>query len=275
MMTSQEMNHFTSQLLDRLFTGQAQQLEIENLLKAGAQINFKCEDNLQTPLMAALEFGNSLDIIKLLIKHKADVNAVDIQGRTPLFYALKFYQKLSDLPVIEELIKNGANLKVQSLNPRKETPLMYALRYRVDHGDILQLLIDSGDDVNAVDIQGKTPLFYALRYYQSLPLIQFLVNNGARVNVSDNQNVSVLEYAVRRGASQDIFDYLEEENEKIAREVYIKRNNQQVSNWIDDLLMSNPAYPAEQIITETLSEEEEKAMEEYDNFLIDNALIDR
>ena len=201
LLTSQKIDIFTSQLFDRLFTGQAQPLEIQNLLKAGAQINFKVPDNLQTPLMAALEFNNSLDIIRLLIEHGAEVNVADIYGKTPLFYAAEFNHKL---PVVELLVNHGADLEAKSKN-----------------------------------------------------------------------NLSIMDYALYYETFSDVVDYLEELNNNIEWKMYTKLNNRKVANWIDDFLKSDQEDLVEPIIPEVLSEEEEKAMEEYDNFLSVNSAINR
>ncbi len=105
-MPSQEIDQNTDQLFDRLATGHATVAEIENLIKAGAQVNFQYKKDGTTPLMYGLEFSNSLDVIKLLLDNGANVNSKDKNKRTPLFYALEFN---GSLPLIELLIKNGAD----------------------------------------------------------------------------------------------------------------------------------------------------------------------
>lgn len=75
-------------------------------------------------------------IVDLLLKHGANINIVDIEGNSPLLYAIKkgtYSPRLMkriphiDQAIIELLIKNGAN--VSQADGKGMTPLHYAVDY--------------------------------------------------------------------------------------------------------------------------------------------------
>lgn len=77
------------------------------LILYGADVDARDLDG-QTPLYFACELGKE-DVAQLLIEHKADVNAPDGDGRTPLWIAC-FY---GYIPMATLLIANGANVNAR------------------------------------------------------------------------------------------------------------------------------------------------------------------
>jgi ankyrin repeat protein len=120
-----------------------------------------------TPLHAAADSGD-LDIVRSLISHGADINALDSRGDSPLFKALRS-QKLD---VVELLLKGGANVNVRNIH--NSTPLHLAsLKGSLD---ISRLLIEHGADVVAQDDEGRTPFSIAMANGH-LNLARFLSND--------------------------------------------------------------------------------------------------
>lgn len=70
-----------------------------------------------TPLMEAASAGH-VDIVRLLIAHHADVNAVSGSGNTPLMYACAGGHE----ECVRALLESGAN--VEDHNENGHTPLM-------------------------------------------------------------------------------------------------------------------------------------------------------
>ncbi len=79
------------------FSGTLLELALEN----GGDPNARSREESKRPLMTHTE----LDDIKLLIKHGADVNAVDAVGRSALFYH-------TDKDILSYLIKHGADVNL-------------------------------------------------------------------------------------------------------------------------------------------------------------------
>tara|TARA_B100000579_G_scaffold295907_1_gene246070 strand:+ start:247 stop:1302 length:1056 start_codon:yes stop_codon:yes gene_type:complete len=88
-------------------------------------------------------FSNNLDLVKNNIKYLKDrgkINGIDNDGMTLLHFA----SYLNNIPLVDLLIKNGAD--IDSTNYLGETPLHLASY--IGNEDIKQLLIDNGADKN-------------------------------------------------------------------------------------------------------------------------------
>ncbi len=108
-----------------------------------------------TPLMLAADNSRKptaemMEVIKMLISAKADVNRADDNGWTPLLVALA--RKKPELVTL--FLMTGAN--PNTANKHGTSPLMMASA--VGMMDMVKLLIGAGADVNAKDIEGKTAL---------------------------------------------------------------------------------------------------------------------
>lgn len=89
------------------------------LLAMSAQVEDRGQKNDCTPLMEAASAGH-LEIIELLLKHGADVNATSSSGNTPLMYACAG----GHVNAVKLLLSSGAN--VEDHNENGHTPLMEA-----------------------------------------------------------------------------------------------------------------------------------------------------
>jgi len=178
------------------------------LLKKKANVNAVEKWHGQTALMWATA-EKQPEMVKLLIKHGADVNArsmVNIWqrqvtaepraqarppgGLTPLIYA----SREGCLECVKALVK--AKAKLDMADPEGVTPLIVAIQNF--HFDIAKLLIESGANVNKWDWWGRTPLYSAvdlntiphggrpdrmsLDETTSLQLIELLLDKGANPN---------------------------------------------------------------------------------------------
>lgn len=124
---------------------------------------FKADE--QTPLHFAAEKGY-LDIVDSLIKHGADVNAVDCCQYTPLSFAISN----NELDVVECLLNNGANVDVRYI--LEQTPLHLAAK--TGYLKIVDSLIKHGADINAVDCNQQTPLHLAIKNKHSCVVNLFI-----------------------------------------------------------------------------------------------------
>lgn len=84
-----------------------------------AQVEDRGQKNDCTPLMEAASAGH-VDIIKLLLKHRADVNSQSSTGNTPLMYACA----AGHLDSVKTLLEAGA--AIEEHNENGHTPLMEA-----------------------------------------------------------------------------------------------------------------------------------------------------
>ena len=135
-------------------------------------------------------------LVQLALAKGADVNAMDYQMHTPLWFAV---QK-AHVGCVETLLEHGAD--VEQVDDLKRTMLHLAMQYgsggleeSADSHAILQKLLAvkrkggggaaaAGGLVSAADREKRTPLHWAAGK-NALPSVQLLLKSGADVNARD------------------------------------------------------------------------------------------
>ena len=142
------------------------------LIETGADVNSKkgCE-----PIMATA-FTGSAECMEAIIKAGADVNQAD----TSCFVGLS-RSYASDPKHYDLIWKMEFDPDFETLD--ESTPLIDAARF--GHEKCVDLLSNTGADVNTVSIQGKTALIYALVKGRG-KCVDLLIKAGADVNFVDS-----------------------------------------------------------------------------------------
>ena len=147
-----------------------------------------------TPLHYAAEWKLD-DALLGLIQKGANVNAVNSNGESALFSAVK-----ADSPsTINILVENGIITDTRSNLTRDHlgnTPLHYAVKWNALQG--AQAVMTLGFDVNAQNLSGKTALSDCCRSGKKEMAI-LLISNGANVNATDVTGRTVLIDAIHTG----------------------------------------------------------------------------
>jgi ankyrin repeat protein len=125
----------------------------------------------------------SLAKVQAAIAEGADIDALDRDRRTPLFYAAGY----GATEVVAELIRSGADPNKRDKN--LETPLHFAAReYHIETG---RLLLKHGAAVDAQDADGNTPLSHAVFYSRGRgDAIKLLLSFGADRTLCNRADVS-------------------------------------------------------------------------------------
>ncbi|MCL2117652.1 MAG: ankyrin repeat domain-containing protein [Planctomycetaceae bacterium] len=207
---------------------------IEKLIGEGADVNAKGKGNM-TPLLWAFVQGRPwnkppsqsnrnkpgflekwsekefdvthLVIFTKLLEHGADPNVQitsDFGWLREFDISITEYAALVAFPYFEAVMKNGGNpnyISQSSQNAHKS--LAHLIMGRVDSIKKLQLLIDSGVDLNQVNDEGMTPLMLAVSngsYDQAL----MLVEAGADWLIASRESPDYLAHIVVALIRQDV-----------------------------------------------------------------------
>jgi ankyrin repeat protein/Ran GTPase-activating protein (RanGAP) involved in mRNA processing and transport len=129
-------------------------------------------------------------IARLLLKNGADENAVNDQKLAPIHVAAKFNKP----EIIEQLLKNNPDIKVDARDEKGRTPLHWAVK--PNHESVVKQLLDAGADVNiAAQERNWTPLHYAVADGASIQIVQWLLEKGSNPTIEDKQGQSPLALA--------------------------------------------------------------------------------
>lgn len=139
---------------------------VELLLKFGAQVDGRSEDEEETPLHVAARLGH-VELADLLLRWGACPHVRNSEGWTPLLTAC---DARCQSPVDAEATANrcfqlcslllSVGADADAANQDKQRPLHLACRH--GHSAVVQLLLSCGVSANAMDYGGHTPLHCAL-----------------------------------------------------------------------------------------------------------------
>lgn len=156
-------------------------------MRHGANVDLPTEEEEDTPLLIAARHGLPHHV-QLFLRYGANVNHASSSGETALGAACsKAQQKLEEdkneghLKVCSILLSYSA--KVNLADNEQRTPLHKATRSV--QISLVQLLLDHGADINAIDYNGCSPLSNVLQNavlrqeWQPDVVVQTLLNHGS------------------------------------------------------------------------------------------------
>jgi hypothetical protein len=127
-------------------------------------------------------FYGACQVIQYLLEKNIPIE-VDLEGQTPLHWAMESYNKVSRKEVIELLVSAKKDL-VHARDFRHKTPLFNVSCFSEGGEKLLRL----GADINAQDISGKSLLFS----FKKKEEIKELCAHGIDVNLRDKSQLTAL-----------------------------------------------------------------------------------
>ena len=167
---------------------------------------------------------SSMDLIKSLADHKANLNA-QLKGKvggkayldggdttlnsgtTPFIRAARS----ADLEVMRYLLEKGADPKLTLDDKNNALHIAAGVGYRegrtrgteAEAIEAIQLLMKLGLDINSVSDRGDTPLHGAANRGAN-DIVKFLVANGAKIDTKNKQGLNPLDVAMGKGGQGGI-----------------------------------------------------------------------
>jgi len=166
----------TKQTIDILIQSETRE-EVLNCINSGININVVdyCGRN-------ALFYCDQLDAVKAMIEEGIELNHIDSYGNNALFYN-------TNPNILELLIHSGIN--IQHKNNQGQSCL-HQKRYNIKCAEIL---INSGADINSIDIEGQTVLYNLY----SIDAFDYWIEKGCNINHTDHNGISVLDLSMANG----------------------------------------------------------------------------
>lgn len=160
------------------------------LIDNKANINYTDENGFN-PLNIAIESGD-MEVTKFLITNGANVNSLMQDGVSLIGYAIA----QNNMDLLQILIENGANVNYTGGDSWAKTPLMTASRLGLDN--VVRILLTRNADINAVDINGNTALHTAALNSQ-LSVVKLLLEKNPNLDIQNKVGNTALHLAVISG----------------------------------------------------------------------------
>lgn len=160
---------------------------VKTFIKQGVNVNSRNWDG-QTALIYACKH-RSVSTIRRLLKLNADVNAKDNNGVTPFWEACE--NAYINNETIKVLLDFGANPNIAD-NNSGATPFLKVCENAYIHGEIIKMLLDFGANPNIAFFDGTTSLM-CLASRGNTEFMEILIQSGADVNAKNNKGQTALD----------------------------------------------------------------------------------
>ena len=182
---------------------------VDLLVDYGARVNQRCPDG-ETALMKIIKRDASRFMVRRMINAGASVRVRDNQGRSPLHLAAS--KEREDIARI--LIDRRA--EVDAADDSGITPLMEAAAENRNK-DVISLLLESGANLEKECRQGKTPFIHAVKQNRNMKPLEYLLERGADFYATDDNGKGALHHAVTADAARAKINLLMEKDIEVDR----------------------------------------------------------
>ena len=194
----------------RIFKKKVDEHNLKQSIKADALEMFKYVTENGLNAEAEQDIIEAEKILKMLIRVGYVVGNID----EFLGYALIDAASYNNVEGVRLLLKYGANVNFIRRKSTGDTALM-----STSEKEIVQMLLDNGADINAINYDGNTALISYVANAADIELIEILINNGADMDVGgralrlayalydkDTEDEQAFDLLLERGANVNIQD---------------------------------------------------------------------
>lgn len=157
-------------------------------IKKGIPIHMPNKEGVKCIHVASIK--GHVEVVKAIVGKGASVDSRTKDGFTPLHLGVKF----GKYDLVETLLGLGAELQLKALKGG-QTALHLATQL-IDGEEIVELLIRSGADVDAVDDNQETSLHSASRA-RNVKAVQLLLDDGVKLDLQNKFGENVLHICVK------------------------------------------------------------------------------
>ncbi|MBX7223392.1 MAG: ankyrin repeat domain-containing protein [Blastocatellia bacterium] len=190
--------------------------------------------NSSNALLEAAKKGD-LPLVQLLLENGADIKSTDSLGQTALHLATP----LGRLELVKLLLDKGADANAKT---KSGWTVLLGIAEMGPSPELVQLLLDRGANVNEVGPQGCTALLQNLRSgRQTIPVLKLLLDKGANINAADIGGTTALHRAAFHQGAEAVVQFLLDRNAdpnlknndgKTALQIALSRGNNQSAEFL-------------------------------------------
>jgi len=177
-----------------------------NIIKFALDNKAKIDDIYKNlTALAHASVKGRINIVKLLLEYKPNINKQFLQGFNALFFAITYKNN----EIVTLLVENGADIEIRI--SQGFTPLILAASD--NNIDTVKLLLEKGADINAQTANKGTALILAV-IKNNVEIVKLLLEYNPDINMTEGiQGVTALDLAID-GNNQEIIHLLEEHGAK-------------------------------------------------------------
>ena len=171
---------------------------VQLLLSRGADVNLAGNQG-RTPMMGAARNAKTLDILKILIKKGANIQAVDDHGVSVFDNAvIGVVSRQTSMESLKFLVNQGLNVNKSTLKGKTTGYTALMMAARSNHIELAKYLISKGANVNANAEQGDTPLSIAMEEKHK-KMMALLKKHGATTVIKEKSKHKVYRISLLKG----------------------------------------------------------------------------
>ena len=159
---------------------------LKKLIASGADIKYK--DKYDKTLLHCAALNEHVEILEYVLTLGLDVNVVDNDGWSPLFFAA---HSNCNTEILKKLKETGADIHHKLKDKRNILHLAAA----INNISVFEYILNLGFDINTSDDEGATPIFYTVSFNYNVEVLKKIIIMGADWHHKDNDNCTILHYA--------------------------------------------------------------------------------